>query len=255
MDLVHKMMARNSQEFAEEMPLSTMATAMETDEKVTVNVLRWKRVVMMTGVTINHALTGSIIAFLETMRNEHAAEALKEYKRVAGKNALKIHTTKTSTATSLKATAKGKALTPSKTKQYPLEPANCTHPEHQMSKPRGGPGKSAWLTCLECGSRWERIVPPTQAPPAQGVLRRVPNENLSNPMQIEQERLELAMEELVKDQYSKEFLDLHAMFLNYKGSGMLTPVQCVQQMLAGCSTENQIVAVNAYARLHVKTVE
>ena len=66
---------------------------------------------------------------------------------------------------------------------------------------------------------------------------------------------ETAMEEQVANMYSKEFLDLHAMFLNYKASGMLTPVQCVEQMLQGCSTEMQIVAVNAYARLHVKTFE
>jgi hypothetical protein len=70
-----------------------------------------------------------------------------------------------------------------------------------------------------------------------------------------QEKKELAMEELVKDVYSKEFLDLHAMYLNYKGSGMLTPLQCVEQMLQGCSTEMQLVAVNAYARHHVGTFE
>ena len=222
MEFVTKMMNRNNQDFAEEIPcVNPQTTSMEDDEALAVKVMRWKRLVMMMGVAQNHALTGSILSFLEQMRNQHAEDALQEYRRVAGTAAVRIHK-KASSATTLTPMAKGKALKPSsktKGKPYPKDPEMCPHPADKMSLPRGGPGGSAWMTCMECGSRWERV---TCQEKSVSVMNRIPNPTIVDPAQALQEQKELAVEALIKDTYSKEFHHLHQIFLNYKASGMLS---------------------------------
>ena len=130
-----------------------------------------------------------------------------------------------------------------------------------MSKPRGGPGNSAWMTCLACGSRWERMTQPYLPSLAQSWelpqtgVRRIENPQLKTPEAILQEKKALSIEALIKNQNTDEVKQLKAMFLNYQASGMLTPVECVKQIIRGCSTESEMVAVNAFVRIHVGSFE
>jgi len=270
MDFVHRMMNRNSQDFKEEVPSQTVESIPMVDvHHVDPILMKWKRLVRMMGVAYEHALTGSILSFLEEMREEHAMEALKEYQRVAGTAALKnLKALKPSSAPALVPMAKGKALTPSKAikgKPYPVDPAKCCHPQEKMSHPRGGPGNSAWMTCLACGSRWERLAQEFLPSHAQGSgfmnqpelskMQRIPNPQISNPEELLHEKKELAIEALIKDQNTDEFKQLKAVYQNLLASHMLTPLECVEQMIRGCSTEMEMVAVNAFARLHVRNFE
>ena len=270
------MMNRNSQDFKENTPsLSVISVPMEDPNHMDPIVMKWKRLIRMMGVAYEHALTGSIMTLLEDMRNEHAEEALKEYQRVAGTAAQKnLKAMKSSSVPALIPVAKGKALSLSKAnkgKPYPVDPAICLHPPEKMSHPRGGPGNSAWVTCLACGSRWERLAQQYLPSLAQGsgfldqqalsTMRRIENPQLlerpqiQNPEAILQEKKELAIQALIRDQNTDEFKQLKAVYLNLQASGVLTPVECVEQMIRGCATEMEMVAVNAFARLHVKSFE
>jgi len=271
MDFVHRMMNRNSQDFKEEVPSQTVESIPMVDvHHLDPILMRWKRLIRMMGVAYEHALTGSMLSFLEDMRNEHAEEALKEYQRVAGTAALKnLKATKSSSVPALTPLAKGKPLSRSKAnkgKPYPVDPANCLHPQKEMSHPRGGPGDSAWMTCLACGSRWERLAQqylPSHAQ-ASGLMDhqrefshmvQVPNPMIQNPEAVFTERKELLIQDLIKDQNTDEFKQLKATYLNLQASGMLTPVECVEQMIRGCATEMEMIAVNTFARIHVRNFE
>lgn len=59
---------------------------------------------------------------------------------------------------------KGNLLAPSKTRRYPIAPEACTHPDSHL-KPRAN-DHLEWLTCLLCGSRWERLEGPAASPAA-----------------------------------------------------------------------------------------
>jgi len=266
MDFVHRMMNRNSEDFKEEVPSQTVESIPMVDiHHLDPILMKWKRLIRMMGVAYEHALTGSMLSFLEQMREEHAMEALKEYQRVAGTAALKnLKALKPSSAPALVPMAKGKALNPSKAikgKPYPVNPANCLHPEKEMSHPRGGPGNSAWMTCLACGSRWERLTQQSLPSHAQASglrdsqMVQVPNPMIQNPDAVLTEKKELLIQELILDQNSDEFKQLKATYLNLQASGMLTPVQCVEQMIRGCATELEMIAVNAFARIHVKNLQ
>lgn len=122
---------------------------------------KWKRLVITLGLVQTHALTGSIISYLETMRERRAQEALDQYQRLAGQTRLSTQTQEARKKTSRpsdapKPMAKGKALSRSTVKKFPIDPEDCLHPEKDMSGPRGGHGGAKWVTCLRCGSRWER---------------------------------------------------------------------------------------------------
>jgi len=277
MDFVHRMMNRNCQDFSEDIPSLNQTPVMMEVNAMDPLVMKWRRLVMSMGVAMNHALTGSIFTFLEQMRCQHATEALNEYNRVAGTAAQKnLKAVKSSPVSALTPMAKGKALPPSKSikgKPYPEDPSTCLHPDEKMSKPRGGPGGSAWMTCLGCGNRWERTMHPALlclhqekpggttletfmgSSPKNPVTLRIPNPQILNPEQVLQEKKELALEALIKDVNSAEFKQLKEVFLNYQASGMLTPLECVEQMIRGCATEMEMVAVNAFARIHVKNFE
>ena len=84
---------------------------------------------------------------------------------------------------------------------------------------------------------------------------QVPNPMIQNPDAVLTEKKELLIQELILDQNSDEFKQLKATYLNLQASGMLTPVQCVEQMIRGCATELEMIAVNAFARIHVKNLE
>jgi hypothetical protein len=120
---------------------------------------RWKRMVMMTMIVSYHALTGSFISYFEMMRERAAQKAKEEYQRLAGATAAVAARTQTpkKDPKTPKPMAKGKALSRSTASEFTQEPQDCLHPAYEMSQPRGGRGGSAWVTCLRCGSRWERV--------------------------------------------------------------------------------------------------
>ena len=91
--------------------------------------------------------------------------------------------------------------------------------------------------------------------PELSKMQRIPNPQISNPEELLHEKKELAIEALIKDQNTDEFKQLKAVYQNLLASHMLTPLECVEQMIRGCSTEMEMVAVNAFARLHVRNFE
>ena len=136
------------------------ATAMDDDRVGWIEVPpwahRWKRMVLMMGVSMMHALTGVIVQTLEVIRERQAAEALETYLKYASSaDRAKLNPPAKKTLGTNRPMAKGKALSRSKTQKWQMEPEDCPHT--QMSNPRGGRGETFWWTCLQCGSRWERV--------------------------------------------------------------------------------------------------
>ena len=137
---------------------------------------RWKRLVIILDIVNTHALTGSLLTYLEKAREFKAVEALDVYQKLAGKDKIATRTQKTRTQLIdvPKPMAKGKILPRSKVSTFPIDPRSCPHNKEDMSGPRGTGGKFAplkWVTCLKCGSRWERVwedlAPPNVHPRAR----------------------------------------------------------------------------------------
>ena len=123
---------------------------------------RWKRLVIILDIVNAHALTRSLLTYLEQARELKALEALDLYQKLAGKDkiATRLQKTRTQFVDVPKPMAKGRVLPRSKVTTFPLDPRSCPHNKEDMSGPRGTGGRFAplkWVTCLKCGSRWERI--------------------------------------------------------------------------------------------------
>jgi len=125
----------------------------------------WKRLVLILGVVENHATTGAILNYLEELRDRIAKEKYEEYRRAAGNPPNPAPKSKGKNKNLPQPMAKGKALSRS-TAGYPFpkEPDSCPHDPESLSNPRGGRGGLKWLTCLMCGSRWERVEEDILAP-------------------------------------------------------------------------------------------
>ena len=137
---------------------------------------RWKRLVIILDIVNTHALTGSLLTYLEQARELKALEALDLYKKLAGKDQIATRTQKTRSQfiNVPKPMAKGRVLPRSKVTTFPIDPRSCPHNKEDMSGPRGTGGKFSplkWVTCLKCGSRWERVwedlAPPAVHPRAK----------------------------------------------------------------------------------------
>jgi len=131
------------------------------DEVMPKKLRGWRRFVMLLGVMMNHVDTGVVMKMMEEMRERKAQEALDAYNRLA-KQPLPP-TTKKSTGSKApppSTVIKGKELAPSKTKGYPVPTWDCQHPLTSISQPLGN-AFAKWWTCLDCGSRWERLEKPT----------------------------------------------------------------------------------------------
>jgi len=131
------------------------------DEVMPKKLRGWRRFVMLLGVMMNHVDTGVVMKMMEEMRERKAQEALDAYNRLA------IQPLPPATKKSAKYKApppstviKGKELAPSKTKEYPVMTWDCEHPLTSISQPLGN-AFAKWWTCLDCGSRWERLEKPT----------------------------------------------------------------------------------------------
>jgi len=114
---------------------------------------RWKRLVTMVKVVRIHAESGSIIKALADQRTRMELNAKKEYERLSGKT---MATKNAKTQMPMIPQAKGKALARSQAGPFKATPETCAH-LHQHLTNRGGRGGSKWITCLECGARWDRV--------------------------------------------------------------------------------------------------
>ena len=122
---------------------------------------RWKRLTSLVRITLMHAETGLIIVHQETMRNRLEQKALVAYEKARDPLAMAKKQPIGKARNSCQITnpmAKGQALTRSKNPPSPQgwakTPQSCLHVE--MSGPRGS-HSARWVTCLECGSRWDRV--------------------------------------------------------------------------------------------------
>jgi len=119
-----------------------------------------------------HAMTGCLLQQLDIMRDRHEKEAYERWQRltqrIGAPGCKSLAKAKPMHAVPVPM-AKGKALSRSTTEKWTLEPETCAHQANDMSGPRGGRGGYKWVTCLKCGSRWERIdaVPPVPPPLAK----------------------------------------------------------------------------------------
>jgi len=113
---------------------------------------RWKRLVTMVKVVMIHAESGSIIKALGEQRIRMELDAKKEYERLSGKT---MATKNAKTQMPMTPQAKGKPLARSQAGPWIATPEMCTHLQHLTT--RGGRGGHKWITCMECGARWDRV--------------------------------------------------------------------------------------------------
>jgi len=128
--------------------------------------------VILLALVTKHAMTGCLLQQVDIMRDRHEKEAYERWQRLTqriGAPGCKSLAKAKPTHAVPVPMAKGKALSRSITEKWMLEPETCAHQASDMSGPRGGRGGSKWMTCLKCGSRWERIdaVPPVPPPLAK----------------------------------------------------------------------------------------
>jgi len=164
--MIHRLLRMEHAELKE-----NAATVEKEDQKTTMDdddvdwlmnlppfALRWKRLILLLRMIHMHALTGAMISYMEDMREFKAKRALESYHKLAGSTLPPAAAVKKPyDKNAPKPMAKGKALARSKTSTWRLEPEDCIHRPEQMSQPRGGRGGAMWVTCLDCGSRWERV--------------------------------------------------------------------------------------------------
>ena len=125
---------------------------MVDDETPTAVEFRWKKLVIQIKLVDAHALSGSVIHHLETMRERIAEEARKAYEKASGSSVKDPKGKKQNTpknANAPKHQTRGKPLPRSTAQKWIYDPEMCMHKE---MAPRGN-DKQLWFTCLTCGSR------------------------------------------------------------------------------------------------------
>ena len=121
--------------------------------------VNWRRVALRALVMDAQTSAGSVIMWFQKMAERREQEATEELVKAAGAVSVTIHrkgasAVVTNTKKVAKPVAKGKQLSRSKTtSKWAYEMDQCPH--QVMSAPRGGRNGWKWVTCLECGSRWE----------------------------------------------------------------------------------------------------
>ena len=158
--MLHNLTRANSR--ANEAPTITPPASNAMEEENPARTLHfWKRFVMIIGISMTHGLTGSIVAYLETLRVRQEQEALAEYVRLSGVNpTIRDQSRQTRQPQAQFLWKKGEMLSRSVANQgchWSREIADCQHPQNLLSS-RGGRNNSKWYTCLGCGARWKRIL-------------------------------------------------------------------------------------------------
>ena len=240
----------------EEIPAHSSGSANDMDEDLetmrqaatTKTLHRWKRMVMLLGIQMLHASTGALIVVIEEIRERKAKEALELYLKAVGRaqSRLTVSTGGTVRQTNRVDPAKvlkGKTLTRS-SGHFRKMPADCDHPLEECSQPRGTKNLK-WWTCLECGSRWERLDP-NQNPAStatSGSAMMLPSGSSGSANQMgpaldipssRRKRVSLPVED-IPQQIANEFDQTWEM---YKHQG-LTREQICHQIRAQTSAENQ----------------
>jgi hypothetical protein len=179
MEAIARLMRRHQQDLQPDDPPPALRTEMDEDSwtvwmegKVPLYAHRWKRLVIIMDIVNTHALTGSLLTYLEQARELKATEALNLYKKLAGKTQIATNTQKVrwKFSDAPKPMAKGRPLPRSRIPSA-ADPLTCPHNPEDMSGPRGSGSKEGplyWVTCRKCGSRWERIwedLVPRSVPP------------------------------------------------------------------------------------------
>jgi len=178
MDLARRMMAASATQDAPSPRARRVYHSMEMDSGETIWIeaplwaFRWQRLVIMLALVSKHAASGCLIQHLDVMRDRHEKEAYERWQRLTQRigppGCKSLAKAKPSRNISMPM-AKGKALSRSTTEKWMLDPELCVHNTNDMSAPRGGRGGSKWMTCLKCGSRWERVEPAPSGPPLEPV--------------------------------------------------------------------------------------
>ena len=158
MQMIQSTLSKLMDEAQQPVPLSYSA-ALENTEDVTHAEQRWKRLTSLVRITLMHAETSLIIVHQETMRNRLEQKALVAYEKARDPLAMAKKQPKARDSWQItKPMAKGQALTRSRKPPSPQgwakTPQSCLHAE--MSGPRGS-HSARWVTCLGCGSRWDRV--------------------------------------------------------------------------------------------------
>ena len=194
MDFAARLMCQSQQDLQERVENPKKATSsMEVEDEIWIHIPswahKWKRILMMLMLVTRHSETGLMIQYLEKMRQRKAQEALEEYVRCAGTDA-KTPKKAVRKSEGPMPMAKGKALSRSKAVKNPLDPELCQHKDEDLSHPRGGRNQTFWITCLRCGSRWERVQAPPSPPCSSGSAKVMEEEfvKVEAPMTGQQQR-------------------------------------------------------------------
>ena len=259
MDLVAKTMGRIRKEvLSEDPPPVKKATPMDDEAEVWLTppkwAHRWKRLVTMTRMVDLHAATGVVIERLETIRERQAKAALELYQRMSRESSMPLIANRNPKIRNIdpKPMAKGKALARSTVKKFALDPEDCPHVLDDMSNPRGTSNQK-WMTCLRCGSRWERVwdTPSssgapcsTQSLPGSNPLRRPPP---SAPETMEDGFVTVNSTESESETPPVVMAQLTQFYDQLRRSGH-TEVQAVKELMAQATTAEEIAVVASFVK-------
>jgi hypothetical protein len=217
--------------------------------------------VLMVFVTMTHALTGSMITHFEKMRARREADALEEYTKAKGRLTV-CSTGKVKAKNDFTPMAKGKLLkpsiagNPSEGGTFPQDPWTCTHTGSQPLAARGGRGGQKWFTCLECGSRWERLTATeTPVPPGlSGSAASASNPQVQAPSGSPLHHWEQGMMPWMSGDGSsvRTTMDprLQEIYHSYLWvSEDMTHTKAIQQMLLNCQNDQEMTVVMEFGRL------
>ena len=128
----------------------------------------WKRMVTLMSLVTMGNLCELMLDKMSIIRTRKAQELLDRHRALTGQIAIPEGFSAKPTKTKVvnKPTAKGKALSRSKTVVAQCQVENCDHP---TLKHGGGSGyleseTKYWMTCQKCGGRWARVFGPEDGP-------------------------------------------------------------------------------------------
>ncbi len=114
----------------------------------------------------------------------------------------------------------------------PLDPELCQHKDEDLSHPRGGRNQTFWITCLRCGSRWERVQAPPSPPCSSGSAKVVEEEFV---------KVEAPMT-------SQQQTSLTAVFEMYMGQSEMTAAKAIQQTMLQASNDEEMEMVMKFSQ-------
>ena len=153
MQMIQSTLSKLMDEAQQPVPLSYSA-AMENTDDVTHAEQRWKRLTSLVRITLMHAEAGLIIVHQETMRNRLEQKALVAYEKARDPLAMAKKQPTARDSWHYGRDSWQISRDPPSPQGWAKTPQSCLHAE--MSGPRGS-HSARWVTCLGCGSRWDRV--------------------------------------------------------------------------------------------------